>query len=183
MWRKAVVVVWAALVPVVASGQAPRTDTSILADIAREVEQYAGFTVFDEVSARVEDGRVTLRGRVTMPYKVDVIGARVSGVGGVRDVRNEIEVLPVSQFDEALRYRISRAIYGNPAFWHYASMACPPIHIIVEHGRVTLTGVVNSNVERVLARSLASGFNAFRVTDQLRTEAEVAAGLERIKGE
>ena len=179
MWRKAVVVVWAALVPVVASGQAPRTDTSILADIAREVEQYAGFTVFDEVSARVEDGRVTLRGRVTMPYKVDVIGARVSGVGGVRDVRNEIEVLPVSQFDEALRYRISRAIYGNPAFWHYASMACPPIHLIVEGGHVTLTGVVNSEVERMLARSLASGTGAFSVASRLVTDAVVRVDHEK----
>ena len=75
---------------------------------------------------------------------------------GVEQVDNRIEVLPVSQFDDELRFRIARAIYGNPNFWPYASMVNPPIHIIVEHGRVTLEGVVNSNVDRMLARSIAS---------------------------
>jgi osmotically-inducible protein OsmY len=52
-------------------------------------------------------------------------------------------------------------------------MANPPIHIIVERGRVTLTGVVNSNVERMLARSLATGWGELSVTNELRTDAEV----------
>jgi hyperosmotically inducible protein len=81
-------------------------------------------------------------------------------------------VLPVSQFDNDLRQRIARSIYGHSNFWRYASMANPPIHIIVEHGRVTLTGVVGSNVDRMLARALASQFGAFSVTVQLRTDAE-----------
>ena len=42
-------------------------------------------------------------------------------------------------------------------------MANPPIHIVVENGRVTLAGVVQSNVERMLARSLATTFGAFSV--------------------
>jgi hyperosmotically inducible protein len=69
-------------------------------------------------------------------------------------------VLPVSQFDDELRYRIARSIYNNSNFWNYAIMANPPIHIVVEHGRVTLTGVVQSNVDRMLARSLATQFGA-----------------------
>ena len=48
-------------------------------------------------------------------------------------------MLPVSQFDDELRFRIARAIYGNSAFWNYAAMANPPIHIVVNRGRVTLT--------------------------------------------
>ena len=94
-------------------------------------------------------------------------------VCGVRSVRNDILVLPVSQFDDELRYRVSRAIYGNPTFWNYAAMANPPIHIIVEGGHVTLAGVVNSNVERVLARSLATGLGELSVTNALKTDAEI----------
>ena len=75
-------------------------------------------------------------------------------------MRNQIAVLPVSQFDDELRYRIARSIYGNSNFWNYAIMANPPIHIVVEHGRVTLTGVVQSEVDRMLARSLATQFGA-----------------------
>ena len=52
-------------------------------------------------------------------------------------------------------------------------MANPPIHIIVERGHVTLTGVVNSNVDRMLARSLAIGFGELSVTNDLRTDAEM----------
>ncbi len=92
---------------------------------------------------------------------------------GVTAVENGIGVLPVSQFDDELRFRIARAIYSNSSFWHYASMANPPIHIIVNRGRVTLEGVVNNNVERMLARSLATGFGALEVTSLLRTDAEV----------
>jgi osmotically-inducible protein OsmY len=49
-------------------------------------------------------------------------------------------------------------------------MANPPIHILVENGRVTLTGVVHSNVERAMARSLATGWGEFSVENELRTE-------------
>ena len=93
---------------------------------------------------------------------------------------NKIEVLPVSQFDDDLRFRIARAIYSNPNFRSFASMVNPPIHIIVEHGRVTLEGVVNSQVDRMLARSIASSFLAFEVKNELQTEAEVKAALEKL---
>ena len=104
----------------------------------------------------VDDGVVTLTGKVTMPYKSNDIEKRVAKLTGVKQVSNRIEVLPVSQFDDELRFGIARAIYGNSNFWGYGSMVNPPIHIIVEHGHVTLEGVVNSNVDRMLARSIAS---------------------------
>ena len=88
-------------------------------------------------------------------------------------------MLPVSQFDDELRFRIARAIYGNSLFWSYASMANPPIRVVVNRGHVTLEGVVQSNVERMLARSLASGFGAFDVKNELKTDAEVRESLEK----
>ena len=51
-------------------------------------------------------------------------------------------------------------------------MPNPPIHIIVEHGHVTLTGVVPSGVDRALARSLATGQGELSVVNALRTDAE-----------
>jgi osmotically-inducible protein OsmY len=150
-----------------------RRDQRIANDIVRQVNSYNRFTIFDDVNISVENGLVTLTGKVTMPYKKNDIAKRVADVHGVREVMNQIDVLPVSSFDEELRLRIARAIYGNPSFWNYAAMANPPIHIIVEHGKVTLTGVVSSNVERMLARSLATGLGELSVTNSLRTDAEV----------
>ena len=154
-------------------------DFQVLKDVAAKVDGYTQFTIFDDINANVKDGVVTLSGKVTMPYKRDDIAKRVAKVNGVQSVVDKIEVLPVSQFDDELRYRIARSIYGHSNFWNYAIMPNPPIHIVVEHGRVTLTGVVNSNIDRVLARSLATQFGAFSVTNDLKTDAEVQALLEK----
>lgn len=157
-----------------------RKDFQVFQGVARQVQQYVNFTVFDSVDASVQDGVVTLTGKVTMPFKVQDLTRRVSRVEGVRKVDNQIQVLPASRFDDELRLRIARAIYGNPSFWHYASMANPPIHIVVEQGRVKLEGTVNSNVERMLAQSLSIGFGEFSVENRLKTDAERQVELEQI---
>ncbi len=168
------------LLPALLFAQPERKSFQVVQDVSKEVLRYTRFTVFDDVAVNVDQGVVTLTGRVTMPYKADDIVSRVARVAGVTKVNNGIKVLPVSMFDDELRYSIARRIYGNPGFWQYASMANPPIHIIVEDGRVTLTGTVNNNVERVLAQSIASSSNAFSVSNQLKTDAEAKAELEKL---
>lgn len=161
-----------------ALAQGVRSDTRIFSDVAREVVSYERFTVFDDVNASVTHGVVTLTGRVTMPFKANDIVRRVEKVNGVVSVKNDIQTLPVSSFDDALRYTIARRIYGNPDFWQYAAMVNPPVHIIVENGHVTLTGVVGTDVERALAFTLARSTNAFSVDNRLKTDAEMhAAGI------
>ena len=148
-------------------------DVRLAEDIGRSITGYTRLTIFDDINATVENGMVVLTGKVTMPYKKSDLEKRIGKIDGVRGLRNDIGVLPVSLFDDELRHRVSRAIYTNPSFWNYAAMANPPIHIIVEGGHVTLAGVVNSNVERMLARSLATGLGEFSVTNALKTDAEV----------
>ena len=150
-----------------------RRDVRLADDIGRSIISYSRLTIFDDINATVENGMVVLTGKVTMPFKKDDLEKRIAKIDGVRGVRNDIGVLPVSQYDDELRYRVSRAIYGNSSFWNYAAMANPPIHVIVEGGHVTLAGVVNSNVERMLARSLATGLGELSVTSALKTDAEV----------
>ena len=155
------------------AGAQDRRDAQLADAIVRQVNSYPQFTIFDDVNFSVDQRIVTLTGKVTMPYKRNDIAQRVARIDGVVNVQNNIEVLPVSIYDEQLRYRVARAIYRNPSFWTYAAMANPPIHVIVENGRVRLTGVVNSNVERMLARSLATGLGELSVVSELRTDDEV----------
>jgi hyperosmotically inducible periplasmic protein len=176
-WAAAAVVLLSATVS--AASLDDRKDFQVLKDVATSVDRYTRFTVFDDINASVKDGVVTLTGKVTMPYKKDEIAARVAKVDGVKAVDDKISVLPVSLFDDELRVRIARSIYGHSNFWNYAIMPNPPIHIVVEHGRVTLTGVVQSDVDRMLARSLATQFGALSVTNELKTDAEVQAALEK----
>jgi hypothetical protein len=158
---------------------AERKDLQVFNDIADQVNRYTQLTIFDSISASVNSGSVVLTGWVTMPYKRDDLERRVRKVEGITTIDNKIGVLPVSAFDDDLRFRIARAIYGHSLFWNYANMANPPIRVVVNRGRVTLEGVVQSNVERMLARSLASGFNAFEIKNALKTDAEVREEMER----
>ena len=155
--------------PSIAEAQ-DRRDVQLAEKVTKAISQYTRYTVFDDLGGVVENGVVTLTGNVTMPFKKDDIEKRVAHIDGVKGVNNQIHVLPVSIYDDQLRARIARAIYRSSAFYPYASMVNPPIHIIVENGRVTLTGVVLSQVDKVLAQSLATGRGELRVVNALKTE-------------
>lgn len=155
-------------------------DHQLINDISKSVNRYAYFTIFDDINATVKDGVVTLTGQVTMPYKRTEIAKRVAKVGGVLKVQDHITVLPVSQFDDQLRYRLARAIYGNANFSNYGLGPNPSIHILVKHGHVTLTGVVMNDFDRTVARSLiANQFGVMSIKNELKTDAEVKDALEK----
>jgi len=84
-------------------------------------------------------------------------------------VVNEIEVLPLSPFDDRLRFVLARTIYGQPALNRYALGANPSIRIIVKNGNVTLEGVVDREMDKTIAGMRANGVsNVFQVTNNLR---------------
>jgi hyperosmotically inducible protein len=142
-----------------------REDLQVFRDVSSTVQRYAFFTIFDTVHASIDDGVVTLTGKVTMPFKATDIEKRVAKVHGVRAVRSKIEGLPVSQFDDELRLRVARAIYSHPALQMYGLGANPSIHVIVERGRLTLDGVVNNDMDRQIARAVVGSFNTFGITN------------------
>jgi hyperosmotically inducible protein len=153
---------------VVARGE---SDAALAERIASQIRRYVFYDIYDDVRIWVKDGVVTLRGRVTMPFKAQEIAELASRTPGVQSVENEIEVLPVSIDDQQLRQEIASRIYRDPLFWDYATRINPPIHIIVENGRVTLTGVVGSNVEKRKAESIArSVFGVFSVENELQVD-------------
>jgi hyperosmotically inducible protein len=159
---------------------ADRENLEVFRDVQKQVLRYAHYTIFDSVNMQINDGVVTLTGWVTMPYKSTDIERRVGRVDGVSKVVNKLQELPVSQFDNDLRFRIARAIYSSPHFRGYGSMVNPPIHIIVARGRVTLEGVVNNNVDRMIARSIAANFLAFDIKNDLKTTQEAKEELEKL---
>lgn len=140
------------------------TDTAVAASV-RDAPQ---LTVFDDVHATVVDGVVTLTGKVTQVAKREALRHAVQQLEGVRSVQDLIAVLPPSRSDDELRERVARSIYGHASFWRYAMMSRPPVRIIVESGYVLLTGDVQSEADRSLARALAMQSGAVQVDDNLR---------------
>jgi hyperosmotically inducible protein len=86
-------------------------------------------------------------------------------------VVNNIEVLPLSGFDDSIRVREYRAIFRSGSLYRYAMGANPSIHIIVRNGKVTLEGVVSNRMDSQLAYMAANGVpGVFSVTNNLRVE-------------
>ena len=154
---------------------AERKDSEIRKDVVDRILRYPWYTVFDSIEAGVEDGVVILRGSVNQPYRKSDLEKRVADIPGVKGVTNEIRVQPLSPFDDRLRRELLHRIYGDERFVRYANWAHPPIRIIVDRGRVTLTGIVGSAVEQQLLGHIARGTLAFAVDNQVKLESELRA--------
>jgi osmotically-inducible protein OsmY len=147
------------------------SDDAIANRIAGQIRRYVNYTIFDDVNISVDRGVATLSGRVTAAYKAKDMARAAARVKGVLEVNNQLSELPVSIHDDQLRRSIARQIYRDPVFSRYAIHVNPPIHIIVERGNVTLTGAVNSTLERQKAEIIArQTFGVFGVENRLRID-------------
>jgi len=154
-----------------ANVQISKGDESIAREIADAVSGSLFYTMFDDVDVRVADGVATLTGVVTMSIKSKEFTKLASQVRGIQRVVNQIETLPASTMDDALRAEIAVKIYGHPAFSDHAKQRVGPVHIIVRDGMVTLTGVVDSEAERQRAGVIARyAHGTWSVDNQLRLE-------------
>jgi hyperosmotically inducible periplasmic protein len=151
---------------------APLTGVDLIDSVRHEILMYSNYTLWDDISFRVEDGNVLLLGAVSQPYKKDDIERIVQRVPGVVSVANQIRVLPLSTQDDRLRLQVARAIFFDPVLSRYAMGAVPTIHIIVDNGKVTLTGSVNNALERQVAgmRASAAGLSFGPVTNNLTVD-------------
>jgi len=140
------------------------SDDTIVAQVSDRIQHYDLLTLYDDIQGRVRNGVVYLGGAVTEEKKQTDLVERVSKVKGVQAIDNKIAVLPANRSDDQLRSRIATAIYRDEAFVNY-SMANPPIHVIVNNGHVTLTGIVRSDLERRKAHEAAQFVNGVLALD------------------
>ena len=131
------------------------------------------YGVFDNLGFEIEGGTVTLYGQVVRPSTRKDAERRVSKIEGIERVINNIEVLPLSSFDDRIRVRTLRAVARTGGLFRYFQGANPSIHIIVNRGHVTLEGVVSNRMDSRLAYIAARAVpDSFSVTNNLRVESE-----------
>ncbi len=127
------------------------------------------YGVFDNLDYSIDGSRVTLHGQVVRPTTRSDAARSVAGIEGVSQVINKIEVLPLSPFDDSIRSRTYRALTRAGGLNRYFLGANPSLHIIVNRGHLTLTGVVDSSLDKQVAYMTARGVSGvFSVTNQLR---------------
>jgi len=139
--------------------------------VRQAINGLAYYGVFDEIGYNVNDGVVTLTGEVrTYPVHNSAISS-VRNIPGVTKIVDNIEVLPLSPYDDNLRVRAYNAIFAYPALSRYAINSRSPIRILVKNGNITLSGVVNRELDRELIYNRVSGLaGAFSVTNNLRLD-------------
>jgi hyperosmotically inducible periplasmic protein len=133
--------------------------------------------VFNALGLNVQNGVVTVTGDVRDYPARDSALSLIATTPGVKDLIDNINVLPVSPMDDDIRLRVARAIYGQPSMTKYANDPQAPIRIVVNNGRVTLYGVVDSPMDKQIAETQAKSVpNVFSVDSKL-----VVAGQIMVK--
>ena len=125
-------------------------------------------STFNYFALGVKDGVVTVEGQDRTGVGHNEAMADIANMHGVKDVIDKVTIAPVSNYDDGLRLRAARVIYGDPALSKYAIDPARPIRIIVDNGHVTLVGVVNSAMDKQIAGMRAGQlFGAFSVENKL----------------
>ncbi len=145
-------------------------DARLVKEVRHELVMLPYYGVFDDLSYQIDGSTVTLMGQVTKPTLKSDAGNVVRHIEGVTQVINNIEVLPLSPMDDRIRRATFRAIYGRGQLAdRYAYQAVPAIHIIVNNGHVTLTGVVGNQTDKNIAGIQANSVSGvFSVSNNLR---------------
>ena len=161
---------------VTASQQKARQNTS--EQIRKQLATLTSYGVFDDLNVRIDGSTVTLTGYASRPILKSDAERTVASVEGVRSVVNNIEVLPLSQVDDSIRLKTYLAIYRNPSLKKYSTgssfmprlvplwaaggvtnnppVGRHPIHIVVNNGKVTLTGTVDRDMDKQIAGMAAN---------------------------
>ena len=160
-----------ASLPLMAAPAGGQDLSRIERQVRHELVTLPYYSVFDNMSFRVDGSKVTLMGKVTRPVLKSNAEKALKDIEGVSEVDNQIEVLPVSTNDDQIRLAAYQAIYGQSTLSRYQIQAVPPIHIIVDKGNIELEGVVGTEGEKTIAGTQAKGVHgAFKVTNNLRVE-------------
>lgn len=160
--------------PLVVRAETPvLTNSQISKEVRHRLRMLPYYGVFDNLAYNVNGSTVTLYGQVVRPSTRSDAARSVSKIAGVTHVVNNIEVLPLSSFDDRVRFQTYRAIANTGGLQRYLMGTNPSIHIVVNRGHVTLTGVVSNRADRQLAYFAASRvFGSFSVTNDLQVEGE-----------
>ena len=143
-------------------------------EVRHQLLMLSNYGVFDWLECEINSDRTAvLRGQVTRPTLKSDAEYALRKIEAIPDVKNEIEILPISPTDDQIRVAVYRSIFKyEGALFKYATQVNSPIHIIVNKGKVTLKGVVDSEQDSQLAYMAANGISGvFEVKNELRVVA------------
>lgn len=142
--------------------------------VYKQIIKLPYYGVFDNIAFQVNGDTVTLYGKVVQPTTRRSAERVVGKIDGVSNVVNNIEVLPLSNFDDSIRLRTLRTLQNGGSLYRYFLGANPSVKIIVDRGNVTLEGFIANRGDYNLANILVRGVpGVFSVQNNLMIEKEM----------
>ena len=159
----------------IVSGKSPAQ--GIERKVFKEILKLPYYGLFDQIAYKVDGGTVTLYGKVINATNRKSAERVVKDISGVENVVNNIEILPLSSFDDSIRYGIVNEFdRRGGSLYRYLQGTNPSMRIIVENGHVTLEGYVSNRSDVNLAKLLANSiFGVFSVQSNLIVEKDQAS--------
>ena len=148
------------------------SQTTIEQKIFKELKRLPNYGVFDFIRFKVSGSTVTLYGKVADSRNRDDAKRFVKDVQGVKNIINNIEILPPSSIDNSIRRQTLRS-FSDKGLYRYLWEPNPSVRIIVDGGHVTLEGYVANRGDYNLMNILANGVSGvFSVENHLMIENE-----------
>ncbi len=142
--------------------------------VFKELIKLPYYGVFDSMKYKVDGNTVTLYGKVANAMNKSDAEHAVKSISGVEKVVNNIEILPLSPFDNSIRLRTLRTL-ADKGLYRYFWEPNPSVRIIVENGNVALEGYVATRGDYNLMNILANGVSGvFSVQNNLVIEKDSA---------
>ncbi|HSK71002.1 MAG TPA: BON domain-containing protein [Pyrinomonadaceae bacterium] len=137
--------------------------------IFKELIKLPYYGVFDHIAYEVKGDTVILYGKINNAMNKKQAEREVRDIAGVRNVVNNIEILPPSPFDNSIRYRTLRTFANTGGLYRYLWEPNPSVRIIVDRGHITLEGYVANRGDYNLMNILANGVpGVFTVRNNLK---------------
>lgn len=144
------------------------TTQSIERQVQKKILRLPYYEVFDHIGFNVNGDTVTLTGKVRNARNKKDAEAYVKDVPGVRNVVNNIEILPLGSFDDSIRVNLYRTLSNSGALSRYLWTVNPSVRLIVDGGHVSLEGFVANRGDYNTMNVLANGVpGVFSVTNNL----------------
>jgi hyperosmotically inducible periplasmic protein len=141
--------------------------------VFKELIKLPYYGVFDHIAYKVDGSNVTLYGKVANARNRKDAERWVKDIDGVGTVVNNIEILPLSGFDNSIRQRTLQTFANTGGLYRYFWEPNPSVRIIVENGHTTLEGYVANRGDYNLLNVLANGVSGvFSVKNNLIIEKE-----------
>ncbi len=130
---------------------------SIENQVRKKILMLPRYEVFDAIGYQVSGDTVTLTGKVRNAVNRKSAERSVAKIVGVNRVVNNIEVLPLSGFDDSIRVRLYQTLARSGGLSRYLWETNPSVRLIVDRGHVSLEGFVSNRGDYNTMNILAHG--------------------------